>query len=52
MNMYHGTHEEVRGQFVGDSSFRPLGGTWELNSGHQAWWQESYMANNLSGPSF
>lgn len=51
MNMYCGTHEEIRGQLVGDSFLLPLGGTWELNSRHQAWWQESYMVNNLSGPS-
>lgn len=50
MNMYHGTHEEIREQLVGDISVLPLGGTWELNSGHQAW-QHAPLADDPHLPS-
>lgn len=36
--MHHGTHVEVRGHFWELVPFLPCR-SWELNSGHQTWWQ-------------
>lgn len=44
----HGTHEEVRGQLTFVPALLLLYGSWELNSGHQAWLQ----APLLSKPSY
>lgn len=46
----HRTHEEVRGQLTVVPALLLPCGSWELNSGHQAWLQAPLLSKPSHGP--